>query len=842
MPRIDLGGFRRRLIRRLAYFSGQGQNATGEAIIGTINPVFEMGHVAARIRRFLRIARLIVPGFAGLLCAAPAVLGDTQYYEHSFFDNSLMPDAYFYSSGKSSAPSTVELVQGHLPVNTKIFITPPNALQLSWQSAANGGWDAEIRVVNFRNRRIQFQGDTLFFWCYSQEGIVAGDLPLVRLEDVGRNFSGPLPFGEFAEDLPAGRWVQVKIPLSRFVTASIHDFSAQNLRIIIFSQNAADGAKHTLLIDEIRIDSAGAAGSSPVAAALGSDPNPLKTASAVTAPRNLSAKGYERHIDLHWQASDSSSGGATSGTQTGPSAGADLPAVAEFERYIIYRSEDGRNFQPIGMQVRGITRYTDFVGLGGKTFYYRVTASNVGYRESPASDVVSAATRTADHLFTDDELLTMTQEEAFFYYWEGAHPDSGTTLENIPGDERIVTTGASGFGIMALIVGVERGFISREEGLERLLKIVTFLEKAPRYHGVWSHFMDGHTGQTLPVFDMFDDAGDLVETAFLMEGLLTARQYFANDHGHQKDGNAGERDSRGADLFSRITKLWEEVEWDWYKKSPQGDALYWHWSPDFVWHISNRLTGFNETMIVYLLAMASPTHAVSPDLYYTGWANQKEAAIGSYIDDPRPGSRYANGKTYFGIKLDVGWGSGGPLFFTHYSYMGFDPHAATDRFTNYLENNRNTALINRAYCIANPKHFEGYSAESWGLTASDGPQGYNPAAPNEHDDRGIMAPTGALSSFPYTPEASMAALKHFYRDEGSWLWGIYGPRDAFDAHEHWVAPIYMGLNQAPIVVMIENYRTGLIWKWFMSNPEIAPMLVKAGLRMHKRETQPHGAQ
>jgi hypothetical protein len=372
-----------------------------------------------------------------------------------------------------------------------------------------------------------------------------------------------------------------------------------------------------------------------------------------------------------------------------------------------------------------------------------------------------------------------------------------------------------------------------------LLKIVGFLEKAPRYHGAWSHFMDGHTGQTLPVFDMVDDGGDLVETAFLMEGLLTARQYFSDHHVH---GTGGENDSKGAELFSRITKLWEEVEWDWYKKSPEGEALFWHWSPDFAWHISNRLTGFNEAMIVYLLAMASPTHAVSPELYYTGWANQKHAAISSTIDDPRPGPRYTNGKTYFGIKLDVGWGSGGPLFFTHYSYMGFDPHAATDRLTNYFENNRNIARINRAYCIANPKHFEGYSVESWGLTASDGPEGYNPSAPNEHDDRGIMTPTGALSSFPYTPEASMAALKHFYRDEGSWLWGIYGPRDAFDAHEHWVSPIYMGLNQAPIAVMIENYRTGLIWKLFMSNPEIAPMLAKAGLQMQKMDIKRHGAQ
>jgi len=799
--------------------------------------------VAPQVVKSLRMRALILAGsFAVLLFAAPALLADTQYYQHSFFDNSAMPDAYFYSSGKPSAPSTLELVHGHLPVNAKIFITPPNALQLSWQSAVNGGWDAEIRVVNFRNRLVQFQGDTLYFWCYSQQGIAAADLPLVRLEDAGRNFSSPLSLGEFAGDLPVGRWVQVRIPLSRFVTASIHDFSAQNLRIIVFSQNIADGAKHTLVIDEIRIDSKEAATSWPPAAASENGARRLESSSALPAPLDLSAKGYERHITLHWQVPDSASEGAANGTKSGAAAGADLASEAGFERYIIYRSEDGKNFRPIGMQVRGITRYTDFVGLGGKTFYYRVTASNVRYRESAASEVVSAATRAADRPFTDDELLTMLQEEAFLYYWESAHPDSGTSLENIPGDDRMVATGASGFGIMALIVGVERGFISRKQGLERLLKIVTFLEKAPRYHGVWSHFMDGHTGRTLPVFDMVDDGGDLVETAFLMEGLLTARQYFANHHGHETDGHAGENDSKGAELFSRITKLWEGVEWDWYKKSSQGEALFWHWSADFAWHISNRLTGFNEAMIVYLLAMASPTHAVSPELYYTGWANQKHAAIGSNIDEPRPGPRYTNGKTYFGIKLDVGWDSGGPLFFTHYSYMGFDPHAAIDRFTNYFENNRNTARINRAYCIANPKHFEGYSAESWGLTASDGPEGYNPSAPNEHDDRGIMTPTGALSSFPYTPEASMAALKHFYRDEGSWLWGIYGPRDAFDAHQHWVSPIYMGLNQAPITVMIENYRTGLIWKWFMSNPEIAPMLAKAGLQMQKPETKRHSAQ
>jgi hypothetical protein len=816
------------------------------ALSGMLGWLGETEHaVGMPVDRFLRAGRVVLVGLFAFFMAAPALLGDTRYYAHSFFDNSAMPDAYFYSSGKPSAPSRLELVHGHLPVSTKIFLTPPNALELTWQSALNGGWDAGIQVVRFRNRKIRFQGDTLYFWFYSLQGIAATDLPLVRLEDVGGNFSQPVPMGEFAEDLPAGRWIQLKVPLSQFITASIHDFSPQNLRRIVFSQNAPDGAKHTVVIDEIRIDSAEAAATLPSAAAADQTSEQSTADSALPRPGKLSAKGYERHIALHWELPDAF--GGTAEAVAGRFAAGDGGSRDGLERYIIYRSEDGRNFQPIGMQVRGIARYTDFVGLGGKKFYYRVTASDVHYRESAPSEVASAATRTADRPFTDDELLTMLQEEAFLYYWESAHPDSGTSLENVPGDDRIVATGASGFGIMALIVGMERGFISRGQGLERLLKIVTFLEKAPRYHGVWSHFMDGHTGQTLPVFDMVDNGGDLVETGFLMEGLLAARQYFANHGGPERKRQSSanpsdDGESQEAELYSRITELWKEVEWDWYANSPDQTALYWHWSPDFAWHISNRLTGFDEAMIVYLLAMASPTHAIAPDLYYTGWANQKHAAVGSRRDDPRPGPRYTNGESHFGVKLDVGWGTGGPLFFTHYSYLGFDPHAATDRFTNYFENNRNIARINRAYCSANPKHFKGYSAESWGLTASDGPEGYNPSAPNEQDDRGLIAPTGALSSFPYTPEASMAALKHFYRDEGGWLWGIYGPRDAFDAQENWVSPIYMGLNQAPITVMVENYRTGLIWKLFMSNPEIAPMLAKARLQRHKLEPKPRSEQ
>jgi exo beta-1,2-glucooligosaccharide sophorohydrolase (non-reducing end) len=721
-----------------------------------------------------RRSRLFLIGMAAaalILLLCRAARADTEYYRHTFFDNSNTPDSYFYSVGRAVAPSVLELRNQKAPVDSNIFFTPPNALRLAWQSNPGGSWELEVRVVEFRNREILFYGDALFLWCYSPAPIAPGGLPEIRLLDTNRNFSIPVRLGDFAGAIPARRWTRIRIPLSKFGTGSVNHFNAHRLQEIVFCQGSADGAKHTLLIDEIRIDSSASAVQASHIAPL-------------PAPQNLKAVGYERQVDLSWNAINDG-------------------ALA---RYVIYRSQNGRPFRPVGIQVPGINRYSDYLGAPGQTARYKVAASGENYRLSPFSAVVKASTRP----LADNQLLTMLQEECFHYYWDSAGPHSGMARENVPGNDRLLATGASGFGIMALVVGVNRGFITREQGVERLTKIVSFLEKAPRYQGAWSHFMDDSTGASLPVFDMYDNAGDLVETSFLMEGLLTARQYF--------DGSSLAEQS----LRKRITHLWETVEWDWYRRTPKGKALFWHWSPEWSWIINHRIDGFNETMIVYLLAMASPTHPVPASLYYSGWASPKD---------------YANGKTYFGIKLGVGFGTGGPLFFTQYSYMGFDPHALTDRYTNYFQNNRNLALINRAYCIENPGRHKGYGPDDWGLTASDGPEGYLAHAPDAADDDGTMTPTGALASFPYTPEASMAALKYFYRGLGDRLWGVYGPRDAFNLDENWFAPIYMGLNQAPITVMIENYRTGLIWRLFMSNPEIQSMLKRIEARS-SAPTQP----
>ena len=343
--------------------------------------------------------------------------------------------------------------------------------------------------------------------------------------------------------------------------------------------------------------------------------------------------------------------------------------------------------------------------------------------------------------------------------------------------------------------------------MDRLLQITAFLAAADHYRGAWPHFLSGTTGRCMPVFGIYDNGADLVETSFLMEGLLTARQYFKTDG------------APGAELYRRITALWEGVDWNWFRATPEHDALYWHWSPDYTFYIANRLTGWNEVMITYLEAIASPTHGIPASDFYSGFA-------GETVRTP-----YANHQTFYGINLDVGGpGTGGPLFFTEYSFMGFDPRGRHDKYTNYFVNNRNQALINQAYCVHNPNRWKGDGADTWGLTAVDGPEGYVPYEPTQSLDDGTIAPTGAISAIAYTPEQSMAALRHFYRDLGAQVWSIYGFRDSFNLQRNWYSGITMGLNQAPMAVMIENYRTGLIWRNFMANPEIDPMLQGIGFR------------
>jgi len=306
-----------------------------------------------------------------------------------------------------------------------------------------------------------------------------------------------------------------------------------------------------------------------------------------------------------------------------------------------------------------------------------------------------------------------------------------------------------------------------------------------------------------------------VETAFLIQGLLAARQYFDRNSAKEKQIREG------------VTRLWHGVEWDWYRKDSSSNFLFWHWSPDHGWYISHPLVGWNETMIVYLLAIASPTHPVPAALYHDGWAGQSQEAVRYRRNWSRTtqGDSYTNGNSYYDIKLDVGEGTGGDLFFTQFSFLGFDPRAKRDRYTNYYLNNRNIALINRAYCMENPRKHAGYGGECWGLSAGINSGG---GRPQPREDNGTICISAAIGSFPYTPDESMAALKHFYRNLGAKTWGVYGFHDGFNQSENWFEPVWLGLNQAVNVVMIENHRSGLLWKSFMANPENQPALQAIG--------------
>lgn len=397
-------------------------------------------------------------------------------------------------------------------------------------------------------------------------------------------------------------------------------------------------------------------------------------------------------------------------------------------------------------------------------------------------------------LISDNALLDLVQQQSLKYFWDFAHPISGLARERSNGDNNVVTSGGSGFGIMAIVTGINRGFITRAQGLARMQTIVDFLKNtAQKFHGAFPHWLNGTTGEVIP-FSPKDNGADLVETSYLMMGLLTARQYF-------NGADAGE-----ITLRNDINDIWNGVEWDWFRQNNQ-NVLYWHWSPNYNWEMNHPIKGWNECLITYVLAASSTTYSIPKIAYENGWASN--------------GGMVTN-NNHYSYLLPLGPAYGGPLFFAHYSFLGINPNNLMDAYANYWTQNKNHTLINYNYCKANPANHFGYSDSVWGLTASDIPNGYTASSPT--NDVGIIAPTAALSSFPYTPAESMAALKFFYYVLGDRIWGEYGFKDAFALKDIWFADSYLAIDQGPIIVMIENYRSGLLWNLFTSCAE-----VKAGM-------------
>ncbi|PYF69932.1 hypothetical protein B0O44_10921 [Pedobacter nutrimenti] len=410
---------------------------------------------------------------------------------------------------------------------------------------------------------------------------------------------------------------------------------------------------------------------------------------------------------------------------------------------------------------------------------------------------------------SDQQLLDLVQKQTFRYFWEGAEPVSGAARERFhadniypENDKNTVATGATGFGLMAILSGIDRGYVTKKEGFNRLNKILDFLAKADRFHGAWSHWIVGETGKVKP-FGQKDNGGDLVESSFVAQALVCIKEYY-------KNGSLAEKQ-----LAKKADGLWKGIDFNWYRNGQ--NVLYWHWSPEYQWEMNFPVKGYNECLIMYVMGAASPTHSIPAAAYHEGWARNGAIKTDIKVEGHPIHLDYQGAK-----------GSVGPLFWAHYSYLGLNPKGLKDKYADYWENNVNQTLAIRDYCIANPKGFKGYGANNWGLTASYSVNGY--AAHSIQEDLGVISPTAAISSIPYTPKESMQLIRHLYENLGDRVWGKYGFYDAFSETANWYPKRYLGIDQGPIVVMIENYRSALLWKLFMQNKDVQNGLKKLGFQ------------
>ncbi len=425
---------------------------------------------------------------------------------------------------------------------------------------------------------------------------------------------------------------------------------------------------------------------------------------------------------------------------------------------------------------------------------------------------------------SDDDLLETVERQTFRFFWYGAHPVSGMALErsntvhaeyywdyiNEAWDEPNLShstfgpdacaTGGTGFGIMATVAAVERGWIGRDTAVGRLIRIVDFLAHADAFHGIYPHFIHGRTGKAIP-FDRIDDGADIVETSYLCMGLLTAKEYFKGESVKERY------------LRRRIDQIWGAANWNWHTNGT--NRLYWHWSANNGFDMNFPVWGWDECLITYIMAAASPYHPIARSVYDSTWQGS---------------GGWKNGKSYYGMLLPLGnYDKGGPLFFEQYTFQGIDPRGLVDSMgVDYMQQVRNHTLINRAYCIENPKGYKGYSGKCWGLTAGDSWKGYAAHCPEV--DLGVIQPTAAISSLPFTPIESMAAIRHFYEDHGQKIWSPYGFTDGFSETHDWYAKSHLAIDQGPIVVMIENHRSNLLWSLFMNNPDVQRGLKRLGFK------------
>jgi hypothetical protein len=671
------------------------------------------------------------------------------FYDQGIVDKNNLGESIFEYTFPPSAPQYNDKV----PCSTVAY-KGSTSLEFNYTSAENGNWKTTI----FRNdwSSADISGlDSLSFYIYSENELPNTALPLIGLRAANKSGSGDVnskyyPLADYNATIPAAQWTQVKFPLRViFDHTENSELNFSEAKGVIFSQSENNNTARLILIDEITA---------------------FKSLDEIPTVEALTATGYDSHAELNWSQP--------------------IPGLS----YRIYASFGGGPFE---MRRETTENYfLDFVPENGKnsTVTYRV----VTVLQDTESEATEATAQIRD--FSDDELLDMVQRYTFRYFWEGAHQATGMALERSNGSGVTAASGATGIGLMAMIVAHEREYRPKEEVKNRILMVLDFLKNCDRHHGAWSHWYNANTLRTQP-FSSDDDGGDLVETSYVAQALVALKNYFSGT------------DEKSVQIREQADQLWKEIDWDWYRNGGQ-NVLFWHWSPNFNFQKNMKVTGWNECLVTYLMAASSPTHPIPKEVYDQGWAGN---------------GNIVNPRTFYNHLINLSPNYGGPLFWIHYSHLGINPHNLKDQYADYWLEHVNTAKIHHAYAIDNPFNFENYSDKNWGLTASDSPGGYTAHQPNTNDN-GTISPTAALASMPYTPEESMQALKYFYRERGLELFGKYGPYDAFNDQVDWVQKSYIGIDQGPIVVMIENHRTGLLWNSVMADDDVQAGLDKLGFQ------------
>jgi len=684
-------------------------------------------------------------------------------YPEVLFDNSLMPKSYYYSESSFNGNSWINHMNGHLPVSDSVFFTPGNALQLNYISGNNGVWNANI-YYNNDNGYLAKRNDILVFKLFSLSGTSIEELPLIQLMQ-GESRSSDVNIKRYISNFQDNTWVSVAIPLK-----DIGNIDEQApISSMVFKQGANDGKEHQLFVDQIEFLPAKA-------------PDMKLTGKAVLS----SVDAYERHVDVSWQ----------------------LPLTPSIRYIKIYRSTDNENFFPVGIRPISFNRYTDIVPRTDVSYYYKIAWVDYQYRESPFSEIKKADTKPA----TDDELLNVVEKAHVAYFNDEMEFNSGMHKVSALVSDARISVRATGVGLLAQTVGVERKFISRQLLLDRLGKIVKFLNKATSYHGAFPELIDGRTGNPVST-DSCEIAANIESTAYLMQGLLVARNYFDQDDPAEKD------------LREKISALWEAVDWKAFVKDENGHHLYSSWSPACSFDRATPLGGYNSSFIAYLLAMVSPTHAIKAESYSLGFkqALQYEGpAVGRFstslndtlLMDAETGKHilyskkpFASDSTYYGIRITAGDPATSRIYLQQ-PFLAFDPKTVIDQKINFYDNQRNLSNVFYRAALDRSEQFVSLTDLLWPYVGDDSSSinRFNPAA--------------AIATYPFTPTIAMEALKNYYRNLGPYLWTEYGFRDEFNFRDNWVSGDFDPIHQASVPVMVENARTGLIWNLFMKDPDV----------------------